>query len=192
MFGWLKRKAEIAIVSSQTTDIERFILGLKGGSPREVGAIVAMSAHWRNLLEAEYGWNLDAPDLVALQDIGAVKISSPDRQARAHDASSPPFLLRSCLIPMRPILVHFPQCVADAHRAPHCVVIRPDLFDGAGRQAEKRSWGRDEQPPVYKFGRLLHLCEVVGESLEMKLAGLVACFGTVFKVLFKADAICVG
>jgi hypothetical protein len=72
MFGWLKRRVQIAVVNSFEKDIDRFIRGLKGAGPQEVGAILACAAHWRNVLEAEFGWDLDHPDLVAsMQDIGA-------------------------------------------------------------------------------------------------------------------------
>ena len=37
MLGWIKRKAQIAILKSMDEDIERFIAGIKGGSALEVG-----------------------------------------------------------------------------------------------------------------------------------------------------------
>jgi hypothetical protein len=72
MFGWLKRRIQMAVVNSFDQDIDRFISGLKGAGDSEVGAIVACATHWRNVLEAQFGWDLDHPDLVvAAQDIGA-------------------------------------------------------------------------------------------------------------------------
>jgi hypothetical protein len=70
MFGWLKRRVELAVVNSRDQDIDRFIRGLKGASSPEVGAIVACAAHWRNVLEARFGWDLDHPDFVAARDSG--------------------------------------------------------------------------------------------------------------------------
>ena len=43
MFGWLKRRAQIAILNSFDTDIERFLLGLQGMDAVEVGGILAMA-----------------------------------------------------------------------------------------------------------------------------------------------------
>jgi len=74
MFGWLKRKAQLKIVAAQEQDINRFILGLKGASPQEVGATVAIANHWRNLLENDRRWDLDHPDLVMVADPGAAML----------------------------------------------------------------------------------------------------------------------
>jgi hypothetical protein len=71
MFGWVKRRAQIAIIKSFDQDIDRFISGLKGMSAQEVAGIVVFAAHWRNALEEGFGWDLDHPDFVAVQDIGA-------------------------------------------------------------------------------------------------------------------------
>jgi hypothetical protein len=38
---------------------------------QEVAGLVVFAAHWRNALEEGFGWDLDHPDFVAVQDIGA-------------------------------------------------------------------------------------------------------------------------
>ena len=87
MFGWLKRKAELKIISTMEEDINRLILGLKGGSPSEVGMVVVFTNHWRNVLEKQFNWNLDHPDLVALAEIGvAFRIN---RMARTVQKEEP-------------------------------------------------------------------------------------------------------
>lgn len=52
MFKWMKRKAELAIVNAATSDIERFIKGLRGASSDEVALIVAMATLLRLNLES--------------------------------------------------------------------------------------------------------------------------------------------
>ena len=73
MFGWLKRTAGNAIANSGTTDIDRFVLGLKGSTSTDIARIVALTAHWRNHLEEKFGWDLDHPNLVAMEDSGATR-----------------------------------------------------------------------------------------------------------------------
>jgi hypothetical protein len=87
MFGWLKRRVEIAVASSYDQDIDRFIRGLKGAGDSEVGAMVACAAHWRNILEAQFGWDLDHSDLVDLADHGNHLL--PTTGWRAFQIASP-------------------------------------------------------------------------------------------------------
>lgn len=81
MFGWMTRRAQIANINSLERDIDRFIRGLRGASGQKIGAIVACAAHWRNVLEAHFDWNLDHPDLVSAQDIGAAVKAGSDRRS---------------------------------------------------------------------------------------------------------------
>jgi len=60
MLGWIKRKAQIAILKSMDEDIERFIAGIKGGSALEVGMIVVQATNNRNFL-LDKGINLLKP-----------------------------------------------------------------------------------------------------------------------------------
>ena len=71
MLSWFKRKAQKKITATFEDEINRFILGLQGGSASEVGSIVAVANHCRNHLEKIYGWNLDYPNLVAQADFVA-------------------------------------------------------------------------------------------------------------------------
>lgn len=71
MLGWLKRKVQIASINAMGADIDRFLLGLRGASAEEIGGILACTYHWMGFLERKFGWNLDHPDLVMMQDIGA-------------------------------------------------------------------------------------------------------------------------
>jgi hypothetical protein len=71
MFGWLKRKAQIASVNAMATDIDRFVMGLRGASAEEIGGILASTYHWMEFLERKFGWNLDHPDLVIANDLFA-------------------------------------------------------------------------------------------------------------------------
>jgi hypothetical protein len=87
MFGWLKRQVQVAVANSFDQDIDRFIRGLKGAGDSEVGAVVACAAHWRNTLEAQFGWNLDHPGLVAaVQDVGAaMKLNRMIREVQKRE-----------------------------------------------------------------------------------------------------------
>jgi len=88
MFGWLKRKAQLKIISTMEQDINRFIMGLKGASPPEVGMVVVFANHWRNVLERQFNWNLDHPDLVAATDIvAALRLNRMIREVQKKDAA---------------------------------------------------------------------------------------------------------
>ena len=52
MLKWMKRKTQLAIVNAATSDIERFCLGLDGGSSDEVARIVGMATLLRIRLES--------------------------------------------------------------------------------------------------------------------------------------------
>jgi hypothetical protein len=94
MFGWLKRRAQLAVISSFETDIDRFILGLRGASSSELGCIVALTSHWRNALAATFGWNLDHPDLVSVQDMGAaMKVNRMIRDVQQREPFYAPGLM---------------------------------------------------------------------------------------------------
>jgi hypothetical protein len=49
MFNWLGRKAQLQTFAAAEQDISRFISGLRAANDYEVGAIVAMATHWRNV-----------------------------------------------------------------------------------------------------------------------------------------------
>jgi hypothetical protein len=61
MFGWLKRRAQLVVVSSATVDIDRFIAGLKGANKVELGLILLVAAHWRNTYKERLGIDLSDP-----------------------------------------------------------------------------------------------------------------------------------
>lgn len=52
MFGWIKRKVEIASINAATNDIDRFIKGLQGSASDEIAAGVAMATMLRLGLES--------------------------------------------------------------------------------------------------------------------------------------------
>ena len=43
MFGWLKRKTQLAMIRSMDEDIERFIISLRGADEERFGMVVAMA-----------------------------------------------------------------------------------------------------------------------------------------------------
>jgi hypothetical protein len=61
MFGWLKRKTELAGIKGATEDIDRFILSLRGMSDYEVAMAVAIATHWRNAFQRDDDINLLEP-----------------------------------------------------------------------------------------------------------------------------------
>jgi len=86
MFGWLKRRARIAVVNSLNADLERFLLSLRGAEPMEIGGVLALACHWRGKLEKHFGWNLDCPDLVIVSDTaGAMKVRQMIREAQEKE-----------------------------------------------------------------------------------------------------------
>ena len=67
VFGWIKRKIQIASVRAASDDIDRFLLGLRGASDRELGLSVALAAHARHILERNFNWDLSPPDVVTMR-----------------------------------------------------------------------------------------------------------------------------
>ncbi len=64
MFGWLKRRMEMRFTAAMENDIRRFVAGLRGASAEEIGLLLLIANHWRRILEQEFGWNLDHPELI--------------------------------------------------------------------------------------------------------------------------------
>ena len=88
MFGWLKRKAELKIISTMQEDINRFILGLRGGSPSEIGTVVVFANQWRNQLEERFNWDLSYPNLVAAKDISStIRLNQMVRAAQKEQSA---------------------------------------------------------------------------------------------------------
>jgi hypothetical protein len=53
VFGWLKRRAELASLRAATEDMERFLAGLQGGTSEEMGGVVATATLIRLYLREE-------------------------------------------------------------------------------------------------------------------------------------------
>ena len=64
MFQWLKRKAQIASVRAMETDLDRFLLGLKGANSVELGIVLALGAYWQDKLLRNFGWDVTDPVLL--------------------------------------------------------------------------------------------------------------------------------
>ncbi len=47
MLGWLKRRAELASLRAATEDVDRFLAGLQGATPEELGTLVAVATFLR-------------------------------------------------------------------------------------------------------------------------------------------------
>jgi hypothetical protein len=53
VFGWLKRKAQLAVISAAEKDIDRFLASLRGADLDQLGMIVAVATHWRNAFKRD-------------------------------------------------------------------------------------------------------------------------------------------
>ena len=68
MYRWLKRRAEISLLKQMNDDLDRFLLGLKGGDNRDVACVVATAAHIRNNILRDDGVDLLQPLLEESRD----------------------------------------------------------------------------------------------------------------------------
>lgn len=94
MFGWLKRKAQIAATSAMRADVDRFILALRGADPHEVGGVLACTYHWMHKLNELYGWDLRQPYVVDSQDPAvAIKINRLLREVQQRQQVLAPGLM---------------------------------------------------------------------------------------------------
>ena len=64
MFHWLKRRAQLAIIKSAEQDIDRLLSSLRGASLDDLGMIVALTTHWRNVFDQD---GIDLLDPVAAE-----------------------------------------------------------------------------------------------------------------------------
>lgn len=67
MLKWLKRRAEKRAALQAAREIDQFTSTLSSSPLGEVAYIALSANHCRNMIERDYGWNLDYPDVVGTE-----------------------------------------------------------------------------------------------------------------------------